>query len=69
MTSYTWLGDQDAQSYADMQVNTEAEVRQGKYHCQLIYKEVVPLQEIINDIIIDMAIDKNSGEISISTNY
>jgi hypothetical protein len=69
MTSYTWLGDQDAQSYADMQVNTEAEVRQGKYHCQLIYKEVVPLQEIINDVIIDMAIDKNSGEISISTNY
>lgn len=32
MSEYTWIGDQDATSYDDLQVNNEADVRQGKYH-------------------------------------
>ena len=55
MTEYTWQGDQDATSYSDLQVNTEAEVRQGKYHVVLKYKDIVPMQEITIDIVIDSA--------------
>lgn len=66
ITSYEWLGDQDAQSYSDLQINNEADVRQGKYQIKLKYNEVVPMQDISMDVIIDMAIDKSTGEISIS---
>lgn len=66
ITSYEWLGDQDAQSYEDLQVNNEADVRQGKYKAQLKYKEVVPMQDIEMDVIIDIAMNKSTGEISIS---
>lgn len=31
MSEYTWMGDQDANSYNDLSVNNEADVRQGKY--------------------------------------
>lgn len=63
MTEYTWMGDQDASSYDDLQVNTEADVRQGKYHVVLKYKDIVPLQEVTIDIVIDAA----SRTISIDT--
>lgn len=53
ITEYTWMGDQDAQSYDDLVVNNEADVRQGKYHIILKYKEIVPLQEVTMDIVID----------------
>lgn len=53
ITEYTWMGDQDAQSYDDLVVNNEADVRQGKYHIVLKYKEIVPLQEVTMDIVID----------------
>jgi hypothetical protein len=53
ITEYTWMGDQDAQSYGDLVVNNEADVRQGKYHIILKYKEIVPLQEVTMDIVID----------------
>ena len=53
MSEYTWMGDQDATSYEDLQVNNEADVRQGKYHVILKYKDIVPLQEITMDITID----------------
>lgn len=66
MTSYEWLGDQDAQSYEDLQVNNEADVRQGKYHIILKYKEIVPMQDIEIDVVIDIAINKKTGEISIT---
>lgn len=66
ITSYEWLGDQDAQSYEDLQVNNEADVRHGKYKAQLKYKEVVPMQDIEMDVIIDIAMNKSTGEISIS---
>lgn len=66
ITSYEWLGDQDAQSYEDLQVNNEADVRQGKYKAQLKYKEIVPMQDIEMDVIIDVSVNKSTGEISIS---
>lgn len=66
ITSYEWLGDQDAQSYEDLQVNNEADVRQGKYKAQLRYHEVVPMQDIEMDVIIDVSVNKSTGEISIS---
>lgn len=66
ITSYEWLGDQDAQSYDELQVNNEADVRQGKYHIVLKYKEVVPMQDIEIDVVIDIALNKSTGEISIS---
>lgn len=66
ITTYTWLGDQDAQSYEDLRVNNEADVRQGKYKAQLKYKEIVPMQDIEMDVIIDVSVNKSTGEISIS---
>lgn len=66
ITSYEWLGDQDAQSYEDLQVNNEADVRHGKYKAKLKYREVVPMQDIEMDVIIDIAVNKSTGEISIS---
>lgn len=63
ITSYEWIGDQYATSYDDLQVNNEADVRQGKYHLVLKYKDIVPLQEITVDIIIDSA----TQDISINT--
>lgn len=62
MSSYEWLGDQDATSYKDLQINNEQDVRQGKYHVVLKYKDIVSMQEITIDIVIDAA----SKEISIS---
>lgn len=55
MSSYQWLGDQNATSYEDLQVNNEADVRQGKYHLIIKYRDIVPLQEITVDINIDAA--------------
>ena len=55
MSEYTWIGDQDATSYDDLQVNNEADVRQGKYHLVIKYKDIVPLQEITVDVVIDAA--------------
>lgn len=66
ITTYTWLGDQDAQSYEDLLVNNEADVRQGKYKAQLKYKEIVPMQDIEMDVIIDVSVNKSTGEISVS---
>lgn len=63
MTSYEWLGDQDVQSYADLQINNEADVRAGKYKVKLKYRDIVTLQEITLDIIIAAA----EGAITIVT--
>lgn len=62
ISSYEWLGDQDATSYQDLQVNNEADVRAGKYKIVLKYKDIVPLQDILIDIIIDSV----NGSIDIS---
>ena len=47
-----WNGDQNAQSFADLQINTEEEVRAGKYRAQLSYRDIVTMQEVNLDIII-----------------
>jgi hypothetical protein len=66
ITSYEWLGDQDAQSYDDLQVNTESDVRNGKYKLQIKYKEIVPMQDITTEVIIEASVDMSTGEVSIS---
>jgi hypothetical protein len=55
ITEYTYMGDQDASSWSDLTVNTEAECRQGKYKVIIKYKDVVPMQEITFNLIIDAA--------------
>lgn len=59
-----WQGDQNAQSYADLQVNNEADVRAGKYHAILSYKDIVTMQEITMDIVIEAA----ANSVSITVN-
>lgn len=53
ITEYQWLGDQEASSYDDLSVNTEADVRAGKYKAMIKFKEVVGMQEITIELIID----------------
>ena len=53
ISEWTWIGDQDAQSYSDLSINTEADVRAGKYHAQVKFKDIVTMQEITMDIITD----------------
>lgn len=55
IASYEWMGDQFATSYNDLTVNTEADVRQGKYKVILKYKDIVTLQEVLMSIVIDSA--------------
>lgn len=62
MSSYTWMGDQNASSYTDLTVNSEADVRQGKYKAILKYKDIVPMQ----DISIVISIDKVDQSLSIT---
>ena len=57
-----WLGDQFANSFSDCTVNNEADVRQGKYRAIFKFKDIVPLQ----DITLNINIDKTSGTISIN---
>lgn len=46
ISEYTWMGDQDASSWADLQVNNEADARQGKYKLIIKFKDIVPMQEV-----------------------
>lgn len=55
ISEWTWIGDQDVQSYADLALNTEADVRAGKYHAQVKFKDIVTMQEITMDIVTDAA--------------
>lgn len=52
---YKWDGDQDKTSFDDLQVNDEADVRQGKYRILLHMREIVPLQDISFEVTIDKA--------------
>lgn len=55
IASWTWIGDQDAQSFDDLVVNTEADVRAGKYHAQVKFTDIVTMQEITMDIVTEAA--------------
>lgn len=61
ITEYTWYGDQDATSYDELTVNTEADVRAGKYKAELHFKEVIGMQ----DITINLVIDATSSSVEI----
>lgn len=62
ITEYTWIGDQNAKNYSQLTLNTEAEVRQGKYKIKVSYKDIVSLQEIS----IYLSIDTANGTASIN---
>ena len=64
MSEYTWMGDQNATGYDDMQVNKEADVRQGKYKAILKFKEIVPMQEIEMTLSIDKVARTASVELN-----
>lgn len=55
MTDPIWQGDQDATSWKDLVVNTEAAARQGHYKAIFRFKDIVALQDITLDVIIDKA--------------
>lgn len=55
MTDPIWQGDQDATSWKDLVVNTEAAARQGHYKAKFRFKDIVALQDITLDVIIDKA--------------
>ena len=50
-----WNGDQDVSSFDDLTVNTEAEVRQGKYKVEVHMRDLVTLQDITLTINMDQA--------------
>lgn len=53
ITEWNWYGDQNATSYEELSVNTEADVRAGKYKAQFVFKEVIGMQEITVDLVLD----------------
>lgn len=55
LTDYSWMGDQFAQKWSELTVNTEAEVRQGIYKVILTFKDIVPMQDIQLSLVIDQA--------------
>lgn len=64
ITDPNWIGDQDATSWSDLQINNEADARQGKYHVQFKFKDVATMQEITLDLVIDQASKESSVSIS-----
>ena len=64
ITDPNWMGDQDATSWSDLQINNEADARQGKYHVQFKFKDVATMQEITLDLVIDQASKESSVSIS-----
>lgn len=58
-----WNGDQDVSSFDDLQVNTEAEVRQGKYKVEVHMRDLVTLQ----DITLTINMDQAAKSVSITT--
>lgn len=58
-----WNGDQDVSSFDDLTVNTEAEVRQGKYKVEVHMRDLVTLQ----DITLTVNMDQAAKSVSITT--
>lgn len=64
ITDHQWIGDQDATSWDELQLNNEADCRQGKYHVQCVFKDVATMQDITIDLIIDSASKSVSATIN-----
>lgn len=62
VSEWEWIGDQNATSFDDLEVNNENDVRQGKYKAILRIKDVVALQEIA----IEIVIDSSTGSVSVA---
>lgn len=55
MTDPKWEGDQNATSWNDLVINTEAEARSGHYKARFRFKDIVALQDITLDVVIEKA--------------
>lgn len=55
ITDPVWIGDQDATSWKDLIINTEADARSGHYRARFKFKDIVALQDITLDVVIEKA--------------
>lgn len=67
ITEPKWVGDQDASSWKDLKVNTEEEVRQGKYHVVFTFKDVVSMQQVTVDVVLEKASKSITMDVNNST--
>lgn len=67
ITEPKWIGDQDASSWKDLKVNTEEEVRQGKYHVVFTFKDVVSMQQVTVDVVLEKASKSITMDVNNST--
>lgn len=67
ITEPKWMGDQDASSWKDLKVNTEEEVRQGKYHVVFTFKDVVSMQQVTVDVVLEKASKSITMDVNNST--
>lgn len=67
ITEPKWEGDQDASSWKDLKVNTEEEVRQGKYHVVFTFKDVVSMQQVTVDVVLEKASKSITMDVNNST--
>lgn len=55
LTDPIWEGDQDATSWKDLKINTEADARSGHYKARFRFKDIIALQDITLDVVIEKA--------------
>lgn len=68
LTDPVWQGDQNASSWKDLKVNTEEDVRQGKYHVVFSFKDIVSMQQVNVDVVLEKASKSITMDVSNSTN-
>lgn len=67
LTDPVWQGDQHASSWKDLKVNTEEDVRQGKYHIIFSFKDIVSMQQINVDVVLEKASKSITMDVNNST--
>lgn len=67
ITEPKWVGDQEASSWKDLKVNTEEEVRQGKYYVVFTFKDVVSMQQVTVDVVLEKASKSITMDVNNST--
>lgn len=67
ITDPKWIGDQEASSWSGLKVNTEEEVRQGKYHVVFTFKDVVSMQQVTVDVVLEKASKSITMDVNNST--